>query len=76
MHKLPPLHPGEVSARSSWCPPDLTAYTLAARLGVPRGRIERIAREEKGISADTALRLGIYFHTKPEFCQPAEQVRA
>jgi addiction module HigA family antidote len=45
----------------------LTAYTLAARIGVPRTRVERIVREEKGISANTALRLGAYFHTTPDF---------
>jgi hypothetical protein len=34
---------------------------------VPRPRLERIIREKNGISADTALRLGAYFHTTPEF---------
>jgi addiction module HigA family antidote len=34
---------------------------------VPRTRIERIAREELGISADTALRLGRFFGIEPEF---------
>jgi antitoxin HigA-1 len=65
--KLPPMHPGEVLREEYLVPLSLTAYTLAQRLGVPRARIERIAREEKGISADTALRLGAYFHTTPEF---------
>jgi antitoxin HigA-1 len=34
---------------------------------VPRTRIERIVREELGISADTALRLGRFFGIEPEF---------
>jgi addiction module HigA family antidote len=67
MKKLPPLHPGEVLREEYMVPLGLTAYTLAQRIDVPRARIERIAREEKGISADTALRLGAYFHTTPEF---------
>jgi addiction module HigA family antidote len=67
MHKLPPLHPGEVLREEFMDPLKLTAYTLAARIDVPRTRVERIVREEKGISADTALRLGAYFHTTPEF---------
>jgi antitoxin HigA-1 len=67
MHKLPPLHPGEVLREEFMEPLDLTAYSLAPRIGVPRTRVERIIREEKGISADTALRLGAYFHTTPEF---------
>jgi addiction module HigA family antidote len=67
MNKLLPLHPGEVLREEYMEPLKLTAYALARRIGVPRGRLERIAREEKGISADTALRLGAYFHTTPEF---------
>jgi addiction module HigA family antidote len=65
--KLPPMHPGEVLREEYMVPLGLTAYTLAQRLGVPRARIERITREQKGISADTALRLGAYFHTTAEF---------
>jgi addiction module HigA family antidote len=34
---------------------------------VPRTRIERLAREETPVTADTALRLGRYFSTGPEF---------
>src|SRR5438046_265787 len=34
-----------------------------AALNVPRTRIERIAREEKPVTADTALRLGKFFKT-------------
>jgi addiction module HigA family antidote len=67
MKKLPPLHPGEVLRKEFMVPLGLTAYALAQRIGVPRPRLERIAREEEGISADTALRLGAYFSTTPEF---------
>ena len=48
-------------------PLELTPYALAKACGVPRTRIERIAREELGITADTALRLGRCFSTTPEF---------
>ncbi|XKH35072.1 HigA family addiction module antitoxin [Azospirillum doebereinerae] len=34
---------------------------------MPRTRIERLAREETPVTADTALRLGRYFGTGPEF---------
>jgi addiction module HigA family antidote len=34
---------------------------------VPRTRIERIVREEVGITPDTALRLAEFFGTTPEF---------
>jgi antitoxin HigA-1 len=67
MTKLPPLHPGEVLREEFLEPLGIKPYTLAARLDVPRTRIERIVKEETGITADTALRLGAYFHTTPEF---------
>jgi len=67
MRKLPPLHPGEVLREEFMEPLGLKAYTLAERIDVPRTRLERIAREEMGITVDTALRLGAYFHTTPEF---------
>jgi addiction module HigA family antidote len=67
MRKLPPLHPGEVLREEFMEPLGLKAYTLAERIDVPRTRLERIAREEIGITVDTALRLGAYFHTTPEF---------
>lgn len=63
---LPPLHPGEVLREEFMVPLNLTAYGVAKSCGVPRTRIERIAREEIGISADTALRLGRYFGVDPQ----------
>ena len=62
---LPPLHPGEVLREEFLRSMKLTPYAVAKACGVPRTRIERIAREELGISADTALRLG--FGIEPEF---------
>ncbi|GJE57214.1 MULTISPECIES: HigA family addiction module antitoxin [Methylobacterium] len=58
---LPPMHPGEVLREDFMVPLGLSAYAVAKACGVPRTRIERIAREEMGITADTALRLGRYF---------------
>ena len=39
---------------------------LAKALGVPRTRIERLANEETGVTADTALRLSKAFKTTPQ----------
>jgi len=64
---LPPLHPGEVLREEFLDPMGLSAYVVAKACGVPRTRVERIAREEMGISADTALRLGRFFGIEPEF---------
>src|SRR5262247_2103214 len=64
---LPPLHPGEVLREEFLVPLRLSAYAVAKACGVPRTRIERIVREELGITADTALRLGRYFGIEPQF---------
>jgi antitoxin HigA-1 len=66
-HALPPLHPGEVLREEFLLPLGLTAYRVGKLCGVPRTRIDRIAREKIGITADTALRLAKLFDTTPEF---------
>lgn len=55
--KLPPLHPGEILREEFLAPLDLSPGALAKAMGVPRTRVERIAAETSGITADTALRL-------------------
>jgi addiction module HigA family antidote len=65
--RLPPLHPGEMLREEFLVPLSLSPYALAKAIGVPRTRIERLAREETAITADTALRLGRYFNMTPQF---------
>ncbi|UEM17454.1 HigA family addiction module antitoxin [Bradyrhizobium barranii subsp. barranii] len=67
MAKLKPLHPGEVLREEFMGPYHLTPYALANLCHIPRTRIERIVREESGITADTALRLARVFGTTPDF---------
>jgi len=54
---LPPMHPGEVLREEFLLPLNMSAGALAKACGLPRTRIERIATEQTGITADTALRL-------------------
>ena len=63
MKKLPPVHPGEVLLEDFMTPNSLTAYRVAKDIGVPALRIYQIIRGERGISADTALRVARYFGT-------------
>jgi addiction module HigA family antidote len=65
--KLPPMHPGEMLREEFMKPMELTPYKIAKACGVPRTRIERLVREELGISADTALRLAKFFGTSVGF---------
>jgi addiction module HigA family antidote len=62
-----PVHTGEILRGEYMVPLGLSAYALAQECHVPRTRIERLAREETPVTADTALRLGRYFGTEPEF---------
>ena len=64
---LLPLHPGEMLREEYLEPLGLSAGALAKLCGVPRTRIERIAAEEVGVTADTALRLGRVLRTSPQF---------
>jgi addiction module HigA family antidote len=65
--KLAPVHPGEVLREEFLKPLKLTPYAVAARIGVPRTRVERLVREETPVTADTALRLGKLFKTTAAF---------
>src|ERR1700678_804359 len=64
--KLPPLHPGEVLREEFLVPLEMSSGALAKACGVPRTRIERLASEQIGITADTALRLSKGLGTTPE----------
>ena len=64
---LPPIHPGEILREEFMVPLGLTSNALAKHLGVTAARINEIAKEHRGITADTALRLARYFKTTPEF---------
>jgi addiction module HigA family antidote len=65
--KLPPMHPGEVLRQEFLNPLGLSAGALAKACGLPRTRIERIANETMGISADSALRLAKAPNTSVQF---------
>lgn len=59
-------HPGEILAEEYMAPLDISARALATALGVPANRISEILRERRGVTADTAARLGRYFSTSAE----------
>jgi antitoxin HigA-1 len=64
--RLPPLHPGEILREEFLVPLKLSPGALTRACGVPRTRIERLANEQIGVTADTALRLSKAFGTMPE----------
>ncbi len=64
---LPPVHPGEVLREDLMKPLGLSLNRLARDLRVPVTRIGEIVHGRRGITADSALRLGRNFKTTPEF---------
>ena len=64
--KLTPIHPGEILLEEFMLPKDISINKLARDIAVPPGRISEIVNGKRGITADTALRLGKYFSVSPE----------
>ncbi len=60
-----PVHPGEI-LREELEEIGMSANALAKALGVPGNRITYILKGQRGVTADTALRLSRYLGTTPE----------
>lgn len=65
--KIPPTHPGEVLREEFLKPMGLSQSKLARQIRVNPRRINEIANEKRGVSADTALRLSAFFGNSAEF---------
>ena len=65
--EISPVHPGEILSEEFLKPLGLSMNQLALALRVPGNRINAIVAGHRGITADTALRLGRYFGTSPQF---------
>jgi addiction module HigA family antidote len=67
MHAPFAIHPGEILLTEFMEPLGLTSYRLAKELGVPLPRVHDVVRGKRSISADSALRFGIYFGLPAQF---------
>lgn len=65
--KIAPIHPGEVLMEDFIEGFRITQNKLAVSIGVPPRRINEIVHGKRGITADTALRLGKLFGTTAQF---------
>ena len=65
--KLDPIHPGEVLLEEFLKPMELSQTRLAHDIGVSPRRVNEIVLGKRGITADTALRLGRYFGMSAKF---------
>lgn len=62
----PPIHPGEILA-DELGELGITPTELSRQIGVPPNRISQIIQGKRAITGDTALRLGHWFKSSPEF---------
>ncbi len=64
---LPPIHPGEILEKEFLEPLGLSQNEIARQIGVPPRRINEIVHGKRGITADTAIRLGKFFGISAQF---------
>jgi addiction module HigA family antidote len=65
--RIAPIHPGEVLKEDFMAHMGFSANALARHIGVPPNRVSAIVAGRRGVTGDTALRLGAAFGTTPEF---------
>ena len=64
---LEEIYPGEILLEDFMKPMSITARQLAADIDVPPSRISELVNGHRPITADTALRLGLFFNMEPRF---------
>ncbi len=64
---LEEIHPGEILLEDFMKPMGITARQLAADIDVSPSRISELVNGARPITADTALRLGLFFDMEPRF---------
>lgn len=67
MKTLKNIHPGEILQEEFLEPLGVTAYRLSKDLSIPQTRVSEILKGNRRITADTALRLSIYFGNSAKF---------
>lgn len=65
--KIPPVHPGEILFEEFLKPMNISQNKMGRDLGVSPRRINEIVHCKRSITADTALRLAVYFGNSPSF---------
>ena len=66
-HEFAPVTPGEMLKEEFLSSYGLSQNALAKAIGISPNRIAEIVNNRRRITADTALRLGLYFGNSPEF---------
>ena len=64
---LDEIHPGEILLEDFMKPMGISARQLAADIDVSPSRISELVNGHRPVTADTALRLGLFFNMEPRF---------
>jgi antitoxin HigA-1 len=64
--KLDPVHPGEI-LQEDLADVGMSINELARAIHVPVNRLSRLIRRERGVTADTALRLAAFWGTSARY---------
>lgn len=67
MERLNNITPGEILLEEFLIPLEITQYRLAKDLHIPATRVAEIVKGNRRITADTALRLSLYFGNSAKF---------
>ena len=64
---MPLVPPGEILEEEFLKPFGISEYRVAKDTGIPASRINEIVHGRRAITADSAVRFGMYFGVEPEF---------
>ena len=67
MKRLKPAHPGKLLLDEFIKPMNLTAYRVAKDAGIPQSTLAALVSGHRSISAETGIRLGLYFGVDAQF---------
>lgn len=67
MTRLKNIHPGEILKEEFLEPMGISAYRLSKETGLSQTRLSQILKEDRGITAETALKLGKFFGMSAQF---------
>ena len=67
MRHLKNIHPGEVLQEEFLGPMGISVYRIAKETGLSPTRLGQIIKGSRGITAETAIKIGRFLNTGPEF---------
>jgi addiction module HigA family antidote len=65
--RLVPVHPGDVLLHDFIEPLGITRYRVAKGIGVSQRRVDEICMSKRAVTAETALRLALFFDMEAQF---------